>query len=145
MNRQEIAMRRIIVGVDGSAASRHALAWAVEQARTGDAEVRVVHVWDHPYVGGDTLAKMLVEADDLEIQAQRELDGVVDSVDVAGVVPPVQRVLHCGRPADWLLREAKDADLVVIGQRGLGGVQLGSVGHQVTIHAACPVVVVPAA
>ena len=136
-------MRRIIVGVDGSAASRAALAWAVDEAVSPTAEVRVVHVWDHPYIGGDPLAKMLADSDDMEAQAQRELDSVVDAVDTSRLATSVQRMLRCGRPADWLLREAKDADLVVIGRKGLGGLQLGSVGHGVTLHATCPVVVVP--
>jgi nucleotide-binding universal stress UspA family protein len=137
-------MQRITVGVDGSAASRAALAWAVDQATCSETEVRVVHVWDRPYIGGNAFARMLADSDELEIQAQRELDGVIESVDTAGLASPVQRTLRCGRPADWLLREAKDADLLVIGQKGLGGIQLGSVGHRVTLHTSCPVVVVPA-
>ena len=168
-------MQRITVGVDGSAASRAALAWAVDQATCSETEVRVVHVWDRPYIGGNAFARMLADSDELEIQAQRELDdvvardaaavpctadlrrieallgdhpaydGVIESVDTAGLATPVQRTLRpTGRPADWLLREAKDADLLVIGQKGLGGIQLGSVGHRVTLHTSCPVVVVPA-
>jgi nucleotide-binding universal stress UspA family protein len=137
-------MQRIIVGVDGSVASRAALAWAVTEARTRDAEVRVVHVWDHPYLGETAFAHMLDSTTDLEAQAQRELDFVVDRVDTTGLGTPVERTLRCGRPAEWLLREAKAADLLVIGRKGLGGVQLGSVGHRVALHASCPVVVVPA-
>lgn len=137
-------MRRIIVGVDGSAASRAALAWAVDEARDIDAEIRVVHVWDRPYVGGDAFAKMLADADDIEDQARHELDDVIDSVDTTVLARPVDAVLVCGRPAECLLNEAKNADLLVIGQRGLGGIQLGSVGHRIALHATCPVVVVPA-
>lgn len=137
-------MRRIIVGVDGSAASRAALAWAVEDARSNGAEVRAVHVWDVPFVGTDAFAQMLTDSAELEGQAQRELDYVIDAVDTSGLATPVEAVLRCGRPAEWLLREAKDGDLLVIGRKGLGGVQLGSVGHRVALHASCPVVVVPA-
>lgn len=137
-------MRRIIVGVDGSTASRAALTWAVDEAKARPAEIRVVHVWDHPYLGTGAFAQMLDDSDELETQAQRELDYVVDNVDTTDLAVPVERTLRCGRPAEWLLREAKDADLVVIGRKGLGGVQLGSVGHRVTLHATCPVVVVPA-
>jgi nucleotide-binding universal stress UspA family protein len=36
-------MQRIVVGVDGSRASRRALDWAVDQARRCGAEVEVVH------------------------------------------------------------------------------------------------------
>jgi nucleotide-binding universal stress UspA family protein len=137
-------MRRIIVGIDGSAASRSALAWATYRARETDAELRVVHVWDQPWVGDDAFARMLADADDMERQARRELDDVVDSVETGGLAPPLESTVVCGRPAEVLLGEAKDADLLVIGQKGLGGIQLGSVGHRITLHATCPVVVVPA-
>jgi nucleotide-binding universal stress UspA family protein len=137
-------MQRIIVGVDGSAASRAALVWAITEATARAAEIRVVHVWNHPYLGETAFDQMLSDSDDLESQAQRELDFVADQVDTTGLTTPVERTLRCGRPAEWLLREAKAADLLVVGRKRLGGVQLGSVGHRVTLHATCPVVVVPA-
>jgi len=43
---------------------------------------------------------------------------------------------------------SEDADLIVVGSRGLGGFRellLGSVSHQLTQHAGRPIVIVPAA
>jgi nucleotide-binding universal stress UspA family protein len=51
-----------------------------------------------------------------------------------------------GPPAQVLLEAAEDADMVVVGSRGLGGfagLLLGSVARRVTHLAPCPVVVVP--
>jgi nucleotide-binding universal stress UspA family protein len=50
-----------------------------------------------------------------------------------------------GQPADVLLAQAPDAELIVVGRRGLGGFKtllLGSVSQQVVHYASCPVVVV---
>lgn len=50
-----------------------------------------------------------------------------------------------GDPAEELIRESRDADMVVVGSRGSGGftsLLMGSVSSKVTHHAACPVVVI---
>ena len=52
-----------------------------------------------------------------------------------------------GLPADEILTAAQDADMIVVGSRGAGGFKkllMGSVSSQVTHHARCPVVVIPA-
>jgi nucleotide-binding universal stress UspA family protein len=144
---EEPAVRRIVVGVDGSAASICALSWAVDQARTRRAEVEAVHAWTVPDMGADPLARAVADPDELEAQARRELCLVVDGVDDAGLVAPVCRTLVQDDPATALLRAGKDADLLVVGSRGLGvdgEADLGAVGHRVIRDARCPVVVVPA-
>lgn len=53
--------------------------------------------------------------------------------------------MRYGTPASVLLRAARDASLLVVGSRGLGGfagLLLGSVAQHCVQHAACPVVVV---
>jgi nucleotide-binding universal stress UspA family protein len=70
------------------------------------------------------------------------VDAVVESVD-ADV--GVHRVLIEGAAAQALLSAAIDAELLVVGSRGLGGFKellLGSVSHQCANHAPCPVVIV---
>jgi nucleotide-binding universal stress UspA family protein len=66
---------------------------------------------------------------------------------VAELAPAVESetVVLEGQPAEALLGASADADLVVVGSRGLGGfkrLMLGSVSDQVVHHAACPVLVV---
>jgi nucleotide-binding universal stress UspA family protein len=52
-----------------------------------------------------------------------------------------------GDPSESLVAEAGDADLIVVGSRGRGGLKsalLGSVSGHVIHHASCPVVVLKA-
>lgn len=61
------------------------------------------------------------------------------AVSVEGRVVP-------GPPADALIQQARDANLLVVGTRGLGGFReliLGSVSDQVARHSPCPVVIMP--
>ncbi len=76
--------------------------------------------------------------------AERTLEGSLEriSADVK-----VERLLVEGDPAALLAAESANADLVVVGSRGHGGLKtafLGSVSNHVIQHAACPVVVVRA-
>ena len=51
-----------------------------------------------------------------------------------------------GFPAEVLIEASRDADMVVLGSRGVGGfghLIMGSVTSQVAHHAACPVLIVP--
>jgi nucleotide-binding universal stress UspA family protein len=73
------------------------------------------------------------------------LDQVVDATAAEYRDVPVERVLVRASPADALLGAARDAALVVVGGRGVGGFRgllLGSVSQHLAHHAPCPVVVV---
>lgn len=138
-------METIVVGVDGSEGARAALEYATREAALRRAQLRVVYAWQiSPVVYSSGYAPDLDEgfneaAETLAceaIAAVKELDGTVECEGEA-----VE-----GQPALVLLREARDADLIVVGNRGHGGfasLLLGSVSHQVVQHAHCPVTVVP--
>jgi nucleotide-binding universal stress UspA family protein len=77
--------------------------------------------------------------------ARRTVDQALAQADTTGVTT-VRLVVRQGSGGEVLVRLAEGADLVVVGSRGLGGFKgllLGSVSHQVTHHARCPVVVIP--
>jgi nucleotide-binding universal stress UspA family protein len=141
----EDTMERIVVGVDGSETARRALAWAVAEARLRQATLEVVLAWHMPYIAGYPYAGVGFDPATFEKDAKTSLDAIVDGTDTTGI-PSVERTLAVGDAASALLGRAADADLVVVGSRGLGGftgLLLGSVSHHVTHHATCPVVVVP--
>jgi nucleotide-binding universal stress UspA family protein len=138
-------MERIVVGVDGSDTARRALNWAVAEARLRQATLDVVLAWHMPYIAGYPYAGVGFDPATFEKDAQTTLDSIIDGTDTTGV-PSVERTLAVGDAASALLAKSTDADLVVVGSRGLGGftgLLLGSVSHHVTHHATCPVVVVP--
>lgn len=136
---------RIVVGVDGSAASKAALAWAVRQAALTGAVVDAVCAWQLPMAYGYGGYAMTLAIPDLEKGAASELDQVITAV--TGTAPGVEIRPHVvqAHPARALLDCAKGADLLVVGNRGHGGFTealLGSVGQHCVQHAACPVVVI---
>jgi nucleotide-binding universal stress UspA family protein len=137
-------MQRIVVGVDGSDPARRALQWAVEEARLRGAAVEALYAWTYPYVGSIPVTPVVVDLERVEADARATLDEAVAQVAHDGVtVEPV--LVHAGA-AQALVERGREADLLVVGSRGLGGfggLLLGSVSQQVTHHAPCPVVVVP--
>jgi nucleotide-binding universal stress UspA family protein len=131
---------RIVVGVDGSAASRDALRWAARQAELTGASLEVVTSWSYPTTYGFPVIANV----DWEQGARTVLDeALADELgDAAERV--VRRVVE-GHPARVLAELAAGADLLVVGSRGHGGfagLLLGSVSEHVVTHAPCPVVVV---
>lgn len=141
-------MSSIVVGVDGSDGSRAALRFALAEARLRRARVRAVAAWHVPalvYEGGFATPDTRV-LDELADETGEMLARVVEEAADAASDVVVETIVREGQPATMLLDEAADADLLVIGSRGLGGFRgllLGSVGQQCAHHASCPVVIVP--
>jgi nucleotide-binding universal stress UspA family protein len=143
-------MSGIIVGIDGSAHSRHALEWAIREAAIRRAPLTVLAVqqavagyWGGAvaYPGDDALAEEARKA------AQQETDEVLERFGGEPRPPQVTVRAVTGLPAEALLNAAGGADMIVVGSRGAGGFKkllMGSVSSQVTHHAHCPVVVIPA-
>jgi nucleotide-binding universal stress UspA family protein len=137
--------RRVVVGVDGSPASRKALEHAFDEAdRTGSTLV-AVHGIDVAAVNGPwdiTVAPHVADAIDAgrrllseAVAGHRELHPDVAVELLALPVPPVRALADA----------SATASLVVVGTRGRGGfvgLLLGSVSSMVLQHATCPVMVV---
>jgi nucleotide-binding universal stress UspA family protein len=138
-------MSRIIVGVDGSDHAMRALRWALGEAHARDATLVVAHVAAGPPPTASALAPPGPTVAELEeLGRHLVVDEILAGVDTAGVT--VEPVAVAGHPAEELCSLAEGADLLVVGERGLGGfggLLLGSVSQQVVAHASCPVVVVP--
>jgi nucleotide-binding universal stress UspA family protein len=133
---------RIVVGVDGSASSKAALAWALGQAQLTGAVVEAVTAWDYPATYG--YAAAVVDVDWEGLAAQVLSDAIAEVAPDAGPAAIRRRVSE-GNAASVLLDASAGADLLVVGSRGHGGfveALLGSVSQHMVHHAACPVVVI---
>ena len=138
----------IVVGIDGSDASKAALAWAVDEARLRGSTVTAVHAWQLPAVafeGYGTAALPVLEPEDLEKAAEDTARDTVSEVAGTDVSVPIVVSVRRGHPANQLVDASEGAELLVVGSEGHGafiGMLLGSVTTHVVHHAQCPVVVV---
>ncbi len=143
--KEAVVTERIVVGVDGSSGGRCALRWAVAEAAIRGASVEAVHAWREPHLGAVQNVPIFTDPQIFEHAARDTLEREIESVGQSSLVAPVEGFVVHGAAAGALVEAAKGADLLVVGSRGLGGftgLLLGSVSHQVTHHAPCPVVVV---
>lgn len=137
---------QLVVGVDGSPVADRALAWAVREARIHGAAVEVVSTY---HVGPTLIVPPLappVPRPDPREQHERTARLVreaLDRVEHAGVT--VTWTVGEGRPDRRLVDRAHDADLLVVGSRGLGATEsmvLGSTSQRALASSPVPVVVV---
>lgn len=136
----------ILVGVDGSAASMHALDWAAAEARTRRRPLHVVCSYTLPSFTAASLDGGYAALDDTAIQqgARAVLAEARQRVEGGGL--EVVTTVATGDAAAVLVEMSRDASLAVVGTRGKGGFAdrlLGTVSSTLPAHAYCPTVVVP--
>nr|WSY51045.1 universal stress protein [Streptomyces sp. NBC_00886] len=138
-------VRSVVAGLDGSPESRAAAEWAARETELRGLPLKIVHVWEPvpdplaqaPLMGAETQQHW---SERIPREASEGLRKRHPGVDVT-----VQQVT--GTPGDALVDAAKDAELLVLGSRGLsgvGGFLVGSVGLSVIAHSKRPVVLVRA-
>ena len=148
-------MKDILVGVDGSPGSRHALDRALRLGQATGRTVRALHVWAPPAprsaaLGAGYLYDPFQEREEAREAASQLVDGEVSEALTRLMCdePVTVRADVCeGSVGQELVRHADLSALVLMGTRGRGriGNMLGSSLPHVMHHAPCPVMVVPAA
>ncbi len=139
-----MAVRPVVVGVDGSASAYRAVEWAAGEAHRRGVGLRLVRAFswttaDHPT---GWVARYRDEM--LDVSRRQVARAVRVAADTRPHVEAESQV-EIGAPIEVLSSEARRAQLLVLGDRGLGevaGLVLGSVAVSLAARGACPVVVV---
>ena len=143
MESQSDKRPQVVVGVDGSSSGLRTVAWAAARAREMEAVLQILVAWLPPtpmipaLVDGhkDGSARAHEYAQRAEQVASEVAPEVAIETEVIEL-PPIQALMDASR----------NADLLVVGRRGLGGLRgllLGSVSQHCAEHAYCPVVIIP--
>jgi nucleotide-binding universal stress UspA family protein len=135
--------RRVVVGLDGSDASREALGRAVAEAERLGADLTVVAAYSLRSYWSGAYQAAVPPVERLRDAVRSDAEARVAEVAARGTVG-VEVLVVEGAAGDTLVRAAEAAELLVVGSRGRGavrGVLLGSVALHCVIHAPCPVMV----
>ena len=140
----DVRLRVIVAAIDGSEHSRKVTAYAAYLAQHHQAKVYLVYAYPPvPSVLGDEQFYRLAGA---EVErGQALLAPYADAMRRAGIDVETEVLEGPAPRAILAVAEARQADLIVIGSRGLGairGLLLGSVSERVVRMASCPVLVV---
>ena len=141
---------RIVVGTDGSDTAAEAVRQAVELAKLSGARLDVVSAYE-------PVSKRRVEKEALdapadvqyEIGPREDVNLVLDAAAATVRNEGIEVQTHPveGDPAEAILdvAEKTDADLIVVGNKGMTGARrflLGSVPNNISHHAPCNVLIV---
>jgi len=140
----------IVVGTDGSDTAKEAVRQAVELARSVGAELLLVSAYQ-PVARVSVNRETAQVPEDVQwmVSAREDvatlLAEAAKAAEHAGVA--AQTFQRQGDPADAILdvAEERDADLIVVGNKGMTGAKrflLGSVPNRVSHHAPCSVLII---
>lgn len=139
----------VVVGVDGSSDSLHALMWAAAAAIERRTPLRIVHAWVVPAVAFTTpvVPPMFIDPTVFEASAATVVSEAVEMLRARlGIdCPQLEPITIAGEPTGVLLKESRSACLLVVGSHGRGVVSrtvLGSVAERCLTRAGVPVAVI---
>lgn len=136
--------KNILLAFDGSDCSNRALKYASNMAQQYGAALWLIHVFPHTsdLLGYEDFEKLFAKR---KSAGQAIVDQALQKLDESKL--QVRTELLEGPEAESILKAAQnlEADLIVMGTRGLGAVKgllIGSVSRKVLHYASCPVMVV---
>jgi nucleotide-binding universal stress UspA family protein len=142
--------KSIVVGTDGSDTAKQAVQQAVELASAVGASIDLVSAYE-PVPQYRLAVERRQAPEDLQwaINPREDVDATLESAASVAREAGVEASVYPrqGDPADAILdvAEEQEADLIVVGNRGMTGAKrflLGSVPDKVSHHAPCSVLIV---
>lgn len=135
----------VVVGIDGSPISETAIRVAFEEASLRRAELVAVHAWNE-WTDSESvyLHQLALDWTSIQVEERRALAERLAGWQEKFPEVTVHRMVARQRPARLLLRQARDAQLLVVGSRGHGGfvgMLLGSVSRKLIYQASCPLLI----
>lgn len=141
-----VTHRGLVVGVDGSPSSDRAVEWAARDAVLRGLSLTLVHVLMPPAMTWSSAALPAGFQHWQEAEGRNVIHDARAIAEKATVSHPIQidSMIVAGVPVACLADVSRDAQTVVVGRHGRGGLRrlLGSVGLGLAHHARCPVAVV---
>lgn len=134
---------RVLFPTDGSDGAEVATDHALELAKRYDAPLHVVNVVDVRVAQGtDAYTGPALEM--VQAQGETAVNDVVERAEAAGI--EATTALLKGTPANAIVEESQDGDVIVMGTHGRTGIErflIGSTTEKIVRAAAVPVVTVP--
>lgn len=142
-----ITIKKILCPTDFSDASKNAVRYANEFARTMNAEVIFLHVVEPRPITTDMSVAYLPIETDLEKAAEEDLTALLEEEKDKGI--SAEKIVLVGQPAETIIEQSKvyDVDLIILGSHGRAGLTrllMGSVAEAVLRKSPCPVLIIKA-
>lgn len=136
---------KVLLGVDGSDEALRAAGWAAALAGRRIDSIHLIHAWIWPLMKVDLEPVPGVANSGLRHAAEAVLEQAREAVVAAGSPARISAQLIVGDAAPVLVAAAAEADITIVGNRGLGGLYgrlLGSTGMRLISQASGPVLIV---
>lgn len=147
LENQKSHKRVILLALDISEGSKHAFYWAKEHLFRPEDSLILVHVRATQLMVADFHGDIMMALHQMDQAAKQESHRLLQAYAKELQGCKVTAYAIRGEPRTEILRKAKElnADLVVVGSRGMGMIKravLGSLSDYIVHHATCPVLVV---
>lgn len=141
----------IVVGTDGTSSASGAVTTAIQLAQATGAKLHVVCAYSTAQASTAVAAAAglaTIGVEDLDRSAREHTFSILDEAKGRAAANGVDVATHAciGSPAESIITVAEDeqADLIVVGNRGMKGARrvLGSVPNHISHHAPCSILIV---